>query len=295
MGAEVAIVEGADRLLAREPAALGDALPRRCGPTASSCTSGATRAPPAATPTTGTSSSSTTAASARRPPARRDRAPAAHRWPRPRDRRARARPRRDRRRRADARGRGRLGDRRRHRHLAADLGRQVPGRGSRRRTSSAMTARPTTPPCPRVVFTDPQMAAVGEADGPVTATCPLPRSPAQRRTRGAYDTRPGFPGRSSRTASGSPAPTPPAPRRASGCSRRRWRPNRVPLSVLLRRHPAVPDVLRGVPPRAAGARGTRAGGRGVTSLDRPGPASAPAGAAGREGRPRARGDVACRG
>ena len=47
-------------------------------------------------------------------------------------------------RRAPARRRAPLGDRRRHRHLAADPRRQVPGRRRRRRTSSASRARPTT-------------------------------------------------------------------------------------------------------------------------------------------------------
>ena len=70
---------------------------------------------------------------ARRPPARRDRSPAAGRRHRARDRRHRAptpdgipvdtRP---------ARRRRALGDRRRHRHLAADDDRQVPGRHRRR-------------------------------------------------------------------------------------------------------------------------------------------------------------------
>ena len=50
-------------------------------------------------------------------------------------------------RRAAARRRAAVGDRRRHRHLAADPRRQVPGRASSRPTSSASRARPTTRPC----------------------------------------------------------------------------------------------------------------------------------------------------
>jgi pyruvate/2-oxoglutarate dehydrogenase complex dihydrolipoamide dehydrogenase (E3) component len=45
---------------------------------------------------------------------------------------------------------------------------------------------------PRVVFTDPQVAAVGEADGPVTATIPLAQVPRTSTYTRAYDERPGF-------------------------------------------------------------------------------------------------------
>jgi pyruvate/2-oxoglutarate dehydrogenase complex dihydrolipoamide dehydrogenase (E3) component len=45
---------------------------------------------------------------------------------------------------------------------------------------------------PRVVFTDPQAAAVGEADGPVTATVPLAEVARTATYTRAYDTKPGF-------------------------------------------------------------------------------------------------------
>jgi pyruvate/2-oxoglutarate dehydrogenase complex dihydrolipoamide dehydrogenase (E3) component len=45
---------------------------------------------------------------------------------------------------------------------------------------------------PRVVFTDPQIAAVGEAEGPVSATIPLSGVPRTATYTRAYDTRPGF-------------------------------------------------------------------------------------------------------
>jgi pyruvate/2-oxoglutarate dehydrogenase complex dihydrolipoamide dehydrogenase (E3) component len=45
---------------------------------------------------------------------------------------------------------------------------------------------------PRVVFTDPQIAAVGAADGPVTATVPLAEVPRTATYTRAYDTRSGF-------------------------------------------------------------------------------------------------------
>jgi pyruvate/2-oxoglutarate dehydrogenase complex dihydrolipoamide dehydrogenase (E3) component len=45
---------------------------------------------------------------------------------------------------------------------------------------------------PRVVFTDPQVAAVGAPDGPVTATVPLSEVPRTATYTRAYDTKPGF-------------------------------------------------------------------------------------------------------
>ncbi len=45
---------------------------------------------------------------------------------------------------------------------------------------------------PRVVFTDPEAASVGEADGPVTATLPLSGVPRTSTYTRAYDTRPGY-------------------------------------------------------------------------------------------------------
>ena len=45
---------------------------------------------------------------------------------------------------------------------------------------------------PRVVFTDPQAAAVGEADGPLTATVSLAEVPRTATYTRAYDTKPGF-------------------------------------------------------------------------------------------------------
>jgi len=45
---------------------------------------------------------------------------------------------------------------------------------------------------PRVVFTDPQVAAVGEADGPVTATVSLADVARTATYTRAYDTKPGF-------------------------------------------------------------------------------------------------------
>ena len=75
---------------------------------------------------------------------------------------------------------------------------------------------------PRVVYTDPQAAAVGAIDGRFSATALDGGRPktatytrAMRNTTGSS--------RCSATANGSPARTRSAPRRASGCSRPRWR------------------------------------------------------------------------
>ena len=45
---------------------------------------------------------------------------------------------------------------------------------------------------PRVVFTDPQAAAVGDADGPLTATVPLAEVPRASTYSRAYAEKPGF-------------------------------------------------------------------------------------------------------
>ena len=45
---------------------------------------------------------------------------------------------------------------------------------------------------PRVIFTDPQAASVGEAEGPLTATVPLAEVPRTSTYTRAYDTKPGF-------------------------------------------------------------------------------------------------------
>jgi pyruvate/2-oxoglutarate dehydrogenase complex dihydrolipoamide dehydrogenase (E3) component len=45
---------------------------------------------------------------------------------------------------------------------------------------------------PRVVFTDPQIAAVGDPDGRLTATVPLAQVPRTATYTRAYDTKPGF-------------------------------------------------------------------------------------------------------
>ena len=131
LGGEVALVEGAEHVLPREPAPLGEALGevlarrrRRARPRGTRDRGAARRRGlrprvrgwPRAT---------------RRPPAGRHRPPPARRRARPGDRRGRGRWPRNPGRRAPARGRAPLGDRRRRRDLAADPRRQVPGRGRR--------------------------------------------------------------------------------------------------------------------------------------------------------------------
>ncbi len=53
-------------------------------------------------------------------------------------------------------------------------------------------ARASYDAVPRVVFTDPQAAAVGEADGPLVATVPLSDVPRTATYTRAYVERPGF-------------------------------------------------------------------------------------------------------
>ena len=129
LGGEAVLLEGADHVLPREPAPLGEALGEvlrrdgievvvgaqgdRCPARGRGLRPRARRRPRAA----------------RRPPARRHRPAPARRRAGPRDGRHRARPARHPGRRAPARRRGAVGDRRHRRHLAADPRRQVPGRG----------------------------------------------------------------------------------------------------------------------------------------------------------------------
>ena len=130
-GGEVAVVEGSEHLLAREPAPLGEALAEALrrdgvelalGVQATSARQRGRRLRPRAR---------RRQHAPRRPAARRHRAPAPRRRDRPGDGRHRGRRPRGPGRLAAARGRATLGDRRRHRHLAADPRRRVPGRRRR--------------------------------------------------------------------------------------------------------------------------------------------------------------------
>ena len=148
LGGEVALVEGAEHLLPREPRAARRGARRGPAPRRHRARARRPRDGGAPRRRRLRRSSSTTAASSRG-----DRLlVATGRRPRVEDIGLEtvgieADPRGDPGRRAPAGGRAPVGDRRRHRHLAADPRRQVPGRGRRRRTSSASRARRTTTRC----------------------------------------------------------------------------------------------------------------------------------------------------
>ena len=145
-----------------------------------------------------------------------------------------------------SRRRAAVGDRRRDRHLAADLRRQVPGRGRGRQHPRASRARPTTRPCRASSFTDPQAAAVGGAEGRGQrdrAAWPGCRKTATY-TR-AYAESNGFLTLVSRRRAADRRVRGRARRPASGCSRPRSRSAPACRSTVLQGHdPAVPDVLR---------------------------------------------------
>ena len=127
LGGEVALVEGAAHVLPREPRPLGEALGevlRRDGiELALGVRATAARRDGEDYVLELDDGRELT----RRPAARRDRSASARRRDRPGDSRHRGRRSRNTGRRAPARGRATVGDRRRHRHLAADPRRQVSG------------------------------------------------------------------------------------------------------------------------------------------------------------------------
>ena len=131
LGGEAVLVEGADRVLPREPAPLGQALSEALrrdgielmlGTHATAARRGRRRVRPGVRRRSG---------AARRPAAGGHRPAPAGRGDRPGDGRRRGQPARDPGRRAPARGRAPVGDRRRQRHLAADPRRRVRGRRGR--------------------------------------------------------------------------------------------------------------------------------------------------------------------
>ena len=113
---------------------------------------------------------------------------------------------------------------------------------------------------PRVVFTDPQAAAVGDPDGPVTATVPLSEVPRTATYTRAYAESPGFmtlvsDGRAHhrrvRARPGGGRVAPAGHGRHTG-GRAAGRDGG--------RDPALPHLLGDLPPRAPGAPGTGSGG-----------------------------------
>ena len=191
LGGSVALVEGMDHVLPREPKPLGDALGTALAADGIELHFGehASRGPPRWRRVRGRVRRARRAA--RGAFARGDRQASACRWSRARHRRHRADEAGGPRRRPDARDGRRVGDRRRDRRLAAHLYGQVPGPRGRRQ-------HPWTQPDrelrgrPRVVFTDPQAASVGEAEAALSATVPLSEVPRTSTYTRAYAERPGF-------------------------------------------------------------------------------------------------------
>jgi hypothetical protein len=97
---------------------------------------------------------------------------------------------------------------------------------------------------PRLIFCDPQAAAVGEADGRFVATVPLSGVARTSTYTRAYDTRPGFLTLVSDgdRLTGADALGPEAGEAPAGDA---GHPGPCPGPGAARRHPAVPDVLRG--------------------------------------------------
>ena len=127
----------------------------------------------------------------RRSTARRDRPQSARRRDRPGDRRRRSQSPRHPSRLAPARGRASVGDRGCQRHLAADARRQVPGAI----VAANILGKPREAhyeAVPRVVFTDPQAAAVGATEAAFSATARVSEVAKTAAYTRAYDKSNGF-------------------------------------------------------------------------------------------------------
>ena len=202
MGASVALVEGKDHVLPREPKPLGEALGERARRRRHRALLRPARLGRAAPRTASTCSSSPSATSCAAtacwwPPAggRASTASASRPWASSPTRRGIA---------VDARMRaadGPLGDRRRDRHLAAHLRGQVPGPRGGGQHPRPRRAAPTTTPCRAWCSPIPRPPRWARPTGALTATVPLSAVPRTSTYTRAYAEQPRLHDAASPTAS----------------------------------------------------------------------------------------------
>ena len=193
LGGEAVIVEGADRVLAREPAPLGEALGEALRRDGIELVLGVHAAAARRDGEEyvlefddGSRAARRSAARGHRPPPAGARASA---W---RPSAIEAEPEGHPGRRVPARGRAAVGDRRRDRHLAADARRRVRGRRGRREHRAANSTPANYEAVPRVTYTDPQAAAVGATEAKYSATALVSEVPKTATYTHAYADSNGF-------------------------------------------------------------------------------------------------------
>ena len=148
-----------------------------------------------------------------------------------------------------------VGDRRRHRHLAADLRRQVPGPRRRRQHPRPPARGGLRGGAARRLHRPAGGGGGRERRAPTRRPCRSPRCPRTATYTRAYDTKPGFLTLVSdgERLTGAHAVGPGGGRVAPAGDARDPRARAARRAV--RRHPAVPDLLGGLPARPPRPRG----------------------------------------